>query len=68
MAKVLRVHIARRGEPGIEIVGPAPCFYPRLRSQYRWHILIRADEPEALLRPIPLPLGWRVDVDPVDLL
>jgi primosomal protein N' len=68
MAKVLRVHIARRGEPGIEIVGPAPCFYPRLRSQHRWHILIRADEPEGLLRPIPLPLGWRVDVDPVDLL
>jgi primosomal protein N' (replication factor Y) len=68
MAQVLRVHIARRGEPGVEIVGPAPCFYRRLRGQHRWHILIRADEPERLLRPIPLPLGWRVDVDPVDLL
>jgi primosomal protein N' (replication factor Y) len=68
MAQVLRVHIARRGEPGVEIVGPAPCFYRRLRSQHRWHILVRADEPEGLLRPIPLPLGWRVDVDPVDLL
>jgi primosomal protein N' (replication factor Y) len=68
MAQVLRVHIARRGEPGVEIVGPAPCFYRRLRGQHRWHILVRADEPERLLRPIPLPLGWRVDVDPVDLL
>jgi primosomal protein N' (replication factor Y) len=68
MAQVLRVHIARRGEPDVEIVGPAPCFYRRLRGQHRWHILVRADEPEGLLRPIPLPLGWRVDVDPVDLL
>jgi primosomal protein N' (replication factor Y) len=68
MAKVLHTHIARRGEPGVEIVGPAPCFYPKLRGQQRWHLLVRADEPEALLRPIPLPLGWRLDVDPVDLL
>jgi primosomal protein N' (replication factor Y) len=68
MAKVLRTHVARRGEPGVEVVGPAPCFYPKLRGQHRWHILLRADEPEALLRPITLPLGWRVDVDPVDLL
>ncbi len=68
MTRVLRTHVARRGVPGVEIVGPAPCFYHRLRGQHRWHILIRADEPEALLRPIYLPLGWRVDVDPVDLL
>jgi primosomal protein N' (replication factor Y) len=68
MAQALRTHIARRGEPGVEIIGPAPCFYRRLRGQHRWHILVRANEPEALLRPIPLPLGWRVDVDPMDLL
>jgi primosomal protein N' (replication factor Y) len=68
MAKVLHTHVARRGEPGVEIVGPAPSFYPKLRGQQRWHLLVRADEPEALLRPIPLPLGWRLDVDPVDLL
>jgi primosomal protein N' (replication factor Y) len=68
IAKVLRTQVARRGEPGVEIVGPAPCFYRRLRGQQRWHILVRAEQPEALLRPISLPLGWRVDVDPVDLL
>jgi len=68
MAKMLKTHVARRGEPGVEIVGPAPCFYRKLRGQQRWHILVRADEPEALLRPITLPLGWRVDVDPIDWL
>jgi primosomal protein N' (replication factor Y) len=68
MARVLRTHIARQGVPGVELIGPAPCFYHKLRGQQRWHILVRADEPEALLRPMTLPLGWRVDVDPVDLL
>jgi primosomal protein N' (replication factor Y) len=68
LASVLRSHIARQGLPGIEIIGPAPCFYHRLRGQHRWHVLVRADEPEALLRCFTLPLGWRVDVDPIDLL
>jgi primosomal protein N' (replication factor Y) len=67
-ARVLKTYVARRGEPGVEIIGPAPCFYRRLRGQHRWHILVRAKEPETLLRPLILPLGWRVDVDPLDLL
>ncbi len=68
MAQTLKAHSARQGEPGVEIVGPAPCFYGKLRGQHRWHIVIRANEPEAVLRPITLPLGWRVDVDPTDFL
>lgn len=68
MVKVLRTLVARQGQPGVEIIGPAPCFYPKLRGQHRWHILIRADKPEAVLRPITLPLGWRADIDPLDLL
>jgi primosomal protein N' (replication factor Y) len=68
MAKMLRTLAARQGVPGLDIIGPAPCFYRRLRGQYRWHILVRADVPEALLRPLALPLGWRADVDPMDLL
>jgi primosomal protein N' (replication factor Y) len=68
MAHSLRSRVARQGVPGVDITGPAPCFYRRLRGQHRWHILVRAEEPEALLRHLALPLGWRVDVDPVDLL
>jgi primosomal protein N' (replication factor Y) len=68
MARALRAYAARLGEPGVDLVGPAPCFYPRLRGQYRWQLLVRADQPEAWLRPIAIPLGWRVDIDPVDLL
>jgi len=68
MAQQVRLHVARTGTPGVEIIGPAPCFYERLGGDYRWHILIRADRPEEVLRPITLPIGWRVDIDPVDLL
>jgi primosomal protein N' len=68
LANMLRGYVNRQGIPAVEIIGPAPCFYRLLRGQHRWHILVRANEPEALLQPIALPLGWRVDVDPMDLL
>jgi primosomal protein N' (replication factor Y) len=68
VAQLLRSRVLRLGEPGVDIVGPAPCFYFRLRGEHRWHVIVRANQPEVLLRPLTLPLGWRVDVDPVDLL
>ncbi|MGQ9787417.1 MAG: replication restart helicase PriA [Anaerolineae bacterium] len=68
MAQQMRLHVARTGMPSVEIIGPAPCFYERLGGDYRWHILIRAEQPEEVLRPVTLPIGWRVDIDPVDLL
>ncbi len=68
LAEVLRHKIARLGLPGVELIGPAPCFLGRLRGQHRWQIVVRAPDPHALLADQPLPLGWRVDVDPVSLL
>ena len=69
LAERLRLHVARRGLPAVEIIGPTPSYVPRLRSQFRWHILLRAHDPAAVLRPLlPLPQGWRVDIDPVTLL
>jgi primosomal protein N' (replication factor Y) len=68
LAALLRSTIARRGEPNVDILGPAPCFYPKLHGQYRWHIIVRADQPQTVIRSIPLALGWRVDVDPTDFL
>ena len=65
----LRRHVERQGLPAVEIIGPTPGYVRRVRNQYRWHILLRAQDPAAVLRPLlPLPLGWRVDIDPVTLL
>jgi primosomal protein N' (replication factor Y) len=56
-------HINRQ----VTIIGPAPCFYSRLRGLYRWQIVLRALEPHAII-PEALPESWSVDVDPVSLL
>jgi primosomal protein N' (replication factor Y) len=68
LAGRLRRHVERQGLPAVEVIGPTPSYVPRVQNQYRWHILIRAQDPPAVLRPLlPLPQGWRVDIDPVTL-
>jgi primosomal protein N' (replication factor Y) len=53
---------------GTELIGPAPCFFTRENTMYRWHLLLRGPEPAEALRGFELPRGWYVDVDPVDVL
>jgi primosomal protein N' (replication factor Y) len=60
----------------LSLIGPAPCFLSRLRGRWRWQIILRAthpgrsqdDELHVLLRSLSLPPGWRLDVDPLDIL
>lgn len=52
----------------VEIIGPSPCYYARLRGRSRWHIILRGEGASQLLMSVPLAAGWRVDVDPLDLL
>ena len=66
--QILTLKIARLGLPEIDLIGPAPSFFSRLRGKSRWQIVIRGTDPRVLLKDLRLPLGWRVDVDPVTLL
>jgi primosomal protein N' (replication factor Y) len=66
--RILGNKIARLGLPGVDLIGPAPCFFGRLRGKYRWQIVVRASDPQALLRDVIFPHGWRVDIDPVNTL
>lgn len=66
--RLLTDRIAQRGLPGIDLIGPAPAFFHRVRGEYRFHILVRGEKPHMLVEDIALPLGWRVDVDPVSVL
>jgi len=68
LSRVLGERIAQKGLPGIDLIGPAPAFFHRVRGEYRYQILVRGENPHALVEDIALPLGWRVDVDPVSLL
>ncbi|MCY4581345.1 MAG: primosomal protein N' [Chloroflexi bacterium] len=52
---------------GVDVIGPAPTYPPRIRNAWRWHLLIRAAEPRLLLDKVTVPPSWRVDVDPVNV-
>ncbi len=67
MYRRLRQERDARGIAGLALIGPAPCFIPRLRGRFRWQIVLRGAEPERLLSQVPLPQGWTLDVDPVGL-
>ncbi len=56
-----------RGIANLNLIGPAPAFIHRLRSRFRWQLIVRGHEPSAFLTPIPIPQGWTVDIDPLGL-
>ncbi|MBC7226705.1 MAG: primosomal protein N' [Thermoflexales bacterium] len=64
----LRDALRRAGLPATDLIGPVPCFFARLRGYYRWQMVLRHPDPPGFLRSAPIPPGWLVDVDPVDLL
>lgn len=68
LAAALQAEIAAQSLADTDLIGPSPCFFARQRGEYRWQIVVRSPDPAALLRRAAVPLGWRVDVDPVDML
>ena len=45
----------------------APAFMPRLRGKYHFHIFVKGDNPQELLRQINIPFTWKIDVDPLQV-
>ena len=68
VALALRHECDRLGLPQTEVLGPVPCFIPRVKGRYRWQVLIRGNEPGLLLKKVGPGDGWAVEVDPVTLL
>jgi primosomal protein N' (replication factor Y) (superfamily II helicase) len=68
--KVFRRLAEKRDREGVslELVGPAPMFFARIRGRYRWQIVLRGADPARLLDDFPLSQGWVVNVDPMTLL
>jgi primosomal protein N' (replication factor Y) len=56
-----------QADSGASLIGPVPCFYRRLRGEYRWQIVVRAADPRPFI-PYELEPGWTLDIDPVSLL
>lgn len=41
-AEFLKSLIAKKGVEGVHVIGPAPCAIERIKSRWRWHVLLRA--------------------------
>jgi primosomal protein N' (replication factor Y) len=67
MAETLRARIVEQERVETSLIGPAPCFFAKIRGRYRWQIVLRGPQPAALI-DVPLPDGWLIDVDPESLL
>ena len=63
-----RIRDAGLSAESYSMVGPAPAYFARVRGYYRWQVVLRCDDPAAVLRGVTVPFGWRVDVDPVSVL
>ncbi|GLC26201.1 replication restart helicase PriA [Roseisolibacter agri] len=75
----VRALMTRRGTAGVTLIGPAPCPVERVKQRWRWHFLLKAEQPGELTRvaryfverfEVPKRDGLRVavDRDPVALL
>ncbi len=71
-AERMRDRLAAERDAGeiddLGLIGPAPAFIHRLRSRFRWQLILRGTGLSAFLAQVPLPQGWTVDIDPVSLL
>jgi primosomal protein N' (replication factor Y) len=66
MADRLRARAADRGV-SVAVVGPAPAFIARRAGRWRFNLVLRGEDPVALLDG-GLDAPWSVDVDPESLL
>jgi primosomal protein N' (replication factor Y) len=67
MAAKIQAWMEAAGAHATRIIGPAPCYFPKLAGQYRWQILLAGPDPARILRGKDLG-EWRVEVDPQTLL
>ncbi|MFC2040014.1 primosomal protein N' [Chloroflexota bacterium] len=68
--KLAAVILHERDVSGIEsldIIGPAPAFFPRRRGRFRWQIILRGQNLSEWLPRIIFSRGWSVDIDPVSI-
>jgi primosomal protein N' (replication factor Y) len=62
-------HFLRREAIGdIEVIGPAPAFYRKIRGRYRWQIILKGRGLSEFVATLDLPPGWHIDVDPTSTL
>lgn len=67
MARAIQQQQDAWGYSDIDLLGPTPAYPARIRGHYRWHLVLRGQDPRVLLDRVAVPSGWTVDIDPVTL-
>lgn len=66
-AALLKERIQAMKLRSVSLIGPAPCFFPRINGSYRWHVILRGQNPLQVIQEVDIS-GIRVEVDPPSLL
>ncbi|MCK4329682.1 primosomal protein N' [candidate division WOR-3 bacterium] len=53
---------------GYEIFGASPCPIEMIKGKWRYHILIKVNNPKVFFQSVNIPKGVSVEVDPQDML
>jgi primosomal protein N' (replication factor Y) len=74
--KIFNELVKKNVKNSLEIIGPMPCFIVKKRNNFYWQIIIKNKKHRGIndfkikeiLADLPLKKGWRVDIDPLNLL
>ncbi len=70
-AKAMAQSLRRDSPSRVEILGPTPAFYERVRDSYRWQLIIKSpvrNDLVALITKLPSGNHWQYELDPASLL
>ena len=67
LSESLNDWIERLGLVDTDVVGPAPALMERIKSKYRWQMIVRGPDLHLLMKAVDAP-GWEIDIDPVSTL
>jgi primosomal protein N' (replication factor Y) (superfamily II helicase) len=68
LAATLRQAVRELGFGATDVFGPVPPYFSRIDGRYRWQITLRSPDLYPLLKEVPIPKPWIVDIDPVSTL
>lgn len=69
-ARKVATGLRKQAPKHVEILGPTPAFYERVRDTYRWQLIIKSPKRQDLLKLAKIipKAHWQVELDPVSLL
>jgi len=67
LSEEIRKILRTENHHATNLIGPAPCFFPKLDGKYRWHIILRGPNPTDIIKKVDTKTV-RVEVDPPSVL